>query len=136
MELSIYALATFLMGGLMFLFALPMLFASDWFRKELMATAKEKPGLHGLQLYSTLMVFYGLWLLSIEYRLGSGMGWYIIIPIIGYLAILKGITFLWAPKYTEKLIKGVYASNAVMMFAGLLALAFGIILWWLTLSVF
>ena len=136
MELSIYALATFLMGGLMFLFALPMLFASDWFRKELMATAKERPGLHGLQLYSTLAVFYGLWLLSIEYRLGSGMGWYIIIPIVGYLSILKGITFLWAPKYTEKLIKGIYASNAVMMFAGLLALAFGIILWWLTLSVF
>jgi len=136
MELSIYALATFLTGGLMFLFAFPMLFASDWFKKELMATVKEKPGLHGLQLYSTLMVFFGLWLLSIEYRLSNGMGWYIIIPILGYLTILKGITFLWAPKWMENFSSNIYNSNATMMFSGLVALAFGIILWWLTFSVF
>lgn len=136
MELSTYALATFLLGGLMFLFALPMLFASNWFRKELMATAKEKPGLHGLQLYSTLVVIFGLWLLSIEYRLSSGMGWYIIIPILGYISILKGVVFLWAPKHTEKLIRGVYTSNAVMVLAGILALVMGILLWWLTFSVF
>lgn len=136
MELSIYALATFLMGGLVFLFALPMLFASNWFKKELMATVKEKPGLHGLQLYSTLMVILGLWLLSIEYRLSGGMGWYIIIPIFGYLTILKGVTFLWAPKWMENFASKIYNSNGMMIFGGLIALAAGIILWWLTFSFF
>ena len=136
MELSIYALATFLMGGLMFLFAFPMLFASNWFKKELMATVKEKPGLHGLQLYSTLMVVFGLWLLSIEYRLSGGMGWYIIIPIFGYAAILKGVMFLWAPKWMENFASKIYNSNAVMMFGGLVALVFAVITWWLTFSVF
>jgi len=136
MGLSIYALATFLIGGLMFLFAMPMLFASNWFKKELIATVKEKPGLHGLQLYSTLMVFLGLWLLSIEYRLSGGMGWYIIIPILGYLTILKGVLFLWAPKWMEDFASKIYSSNTVMIFAGLVALVMGIISWWLTFSVF
>lgn len=136
MGLSIYALATFLMGGLMFLFAMPMLFASNWFKKELIATVKERPGLHGLQLYSTLMVFFGLWLLSIEYRLTGGMGWYILIPIFGYLSILKGILFLWAPKWMEGFTSKIYNSNNVMIFAGLAALVIGIISWWLTFNVF
>jgi len=136
MDLSMYALATFLMGGLMFLFALPMLFASKWFKQELMATVKDKPGLHGLQLYSTLVVVFGLWMLSIEYRLTGDMGWYIIIPILGYISILKGITILWAPKWMEGFASKAYSSNSAMMLGGLFALIFGIILWWLTFSVF
>ena len=136
MELSIYALATFLMGGLMFLFAMPMLFASNWFKKELIATVKERPGLHGLQLYSTLMVFFGLWLLSIEYRLTGGMGWYILIPILGYLTILKGVLFLWAPKWMEGFVGGIYKSSTIMAFAGIFALVFGVLMWWLTFSLF
>ncbi len=135
MELTTPALVTFLAGGLMFLFGLPMLFSAKWFKKELVATIQEKPGLGGIQLYAVIMVIWGLWIITVENRLASGMGWSIVVPILGYLVILKGATILWVPKWMEGFAKSVYSSNGVMAFGGIAALAAGALMWWLTFSV-
>lgn len=136
MDLTSFGLVTFLVGGTMFLFGLPMIFATEWFLKELQETAKEKPGLSGFQLFGVPLFVLGLWILSIEYRLGSGMGWSIIIPILGYSAVLKGIFALWAPNFFEDMVKRFYSNSSSMILVGIIAMAMGALMWWLTFSVF
>jgi hypothetical protein len=136
MELTTFGLIAFLSGGLMLLMAVPMIFASEWFRKELMSTVKEKPGLAGMQLYSMIVFVFGLWVLSVECRLMSGMGWYIVVPILGYIYALKGIFGFLAPGWVEHQAERMYGKGPGIAAAGVLALAMGILLLWLAFSVF
>src|SRR4030042_1255199 len=98
MELTTFGLIAWLLGGWMFLYGLPAVFASGWFRREIVATTKERPGLAGLQLFSILLLLFGLWILSVEYRVDTNAGWAVLIPIVGYLSVLKGMLLMWAPK--------------------------------------
>lgn len=135
MGFTIFGLIAWLVGGWMFLYGLPMVFASKWFYKELAATTKEKPGLAGLQLHSSIMVLFGLWVLSVEYRLAGSMGWAILIPIIGYLIVLKGALALWAPGWVEDIFRKFYKTESVMTLWGVVVLAVGVLFWWLAFAV-
>lgn len=136
MELTTFGLITFLCGGMMFLLALPMIFANKWFHKEMLATLKEKAGLGTLQILGLIMAVFGLWILSVEYVLASGMGWDIVIPILGYVFVIKGALVLWSPNMIEDLGKQYYGSSSNMVLIGIFALAMGVLMWWLTFSVF
>lgn len=136
MELSAFGLITFLVGGMMFLFGLPMIFANRWFHREILSTIKEKSGLGSLQILSLIMAIFGLWILSVEYRLSSDMGWNIVIPILGYLTLIKGTLILWSPKFIEQLGKRYYNTMSNMTLAGIFVTAVGALMWWLTFSVY
>ena len=134
MELTTFSLIAFLFGGWTLLYGVPALFAPKWFTKEILVTTKEKPGLGGWQLHATIIALFGLWILSVEYRLDTTMGWGIIIPIMGYLTVLKGAIGFWAPKWTESMVKQFYGSGLGMI--GIVWLAFTVFMWWLAFSVF
>jgi len=135
MDLSLYGLIAFLMGGVILSFALPMLVAPQMIRREVLnAVTKETPGF-GHLAFVFLTVIFGLWILSIEYRLSTDMGWNIVIPILGYLSVLKGIIALWWPKWMKELVRDVYKEGTMAAW-GILAIAFGIFMWWLAFSVY
>lgn len=133
MELTMFGLIAFLFGGWSLLYAIPALFAPAWFTKEVLVTTQEKPGLGGWQLHATIIALFGLWILSVEYRLDTSLGWGILIPIFGYLTVLKGVLGMWAPKWTEGLVKRFYGTGIGM--AGVLWLAATVFFWWLAFGV-
>jgi len=134
MELTTFSLIALLFGAWTFLYAIPAIFAPRWFEKEIIMTVKEKPGLDGWQLHSTIIALFGVWVLSVEYRLDSSLGWGIVIPILGYLTVFKGILGMWAPKFSENLVKKFY--TAAILSRGIIWLAMTVFMWWLAFSVF
>lgn len=133
MEFTTFGLIALLFGAWTFLYAIPAIFAPKWFNKEIMMTVKEKPGLGGWQLHSTIIALFGVWILSVEYRLDSSLGWGIVIPILGYFTILKGVVGMWAPKFSENLVKIFYGTGIGMI--GIVWLAMTVFMWWLAFSV-
>ena len=133
MELTTFSLIALLFGVWTFLYAMPAIFASKWFSKEIIMTIKEKPGLDGWQLHSTIIALFGVWILSVEYRLDSNLGWGIVIPILGYLTVLKGIAGMWAPKFNENMVKRFYGNGVGMI--GVLWFAVSVFMLWLAFSV-
>lgn len=134
MDLSLYGFIAFLTGGVILAFALPMLVAPQMIRREVMNAVKESAG-YGHLAFVFVMVAFGLWILSIEYRLGSSMGWNIIIPIIGYLSVIKGVTALWWPKWFKETVNDLYKENTMAAW-GIVSVAIGIFFWWLAFSVY
>ncbi len=133
MELTTFGLIAFLFGGWSLMYGIPAIFAPRWFQKEILVTTQEKPGLAGWQLHSTIIAIFGLWILSVEYRLDTALGWGILIPIFGYLTVLKGALGMWAPKWTEVLVKRFYGTGIGMI--GILWIVMGIFMWWLAFSI-
>lgn len=133
MELTTPALIALLFGAWTFLYAMPAIFASRWFEKEIIMTIKERPGLSGWQLHSTIIALFGVWILSTGYLLDSSMGWGIIIPIMGYALVFKGILGMWAPKFIEGLVKKFYTAHTSLI--GIVWLAFTVLMWWLAFNI-
>ncbi|MBT3864478.1 hypothetical protein HOE67_04450 [Candidatus Peregrinibacteria bacterium] len=73
----------------------------------------------------------GLWILTISFLFLSVHwkltgGWYIIIPIIGWLALIKGCIYIWFPKTIQKIAKKVWLKSenktGILAFIDLLAI--------------
>jgi hypothetical protein len=76
--------------------------------------------------------FYGFMGLVIGYLLvtftGNTDGWFIIIPIFGWLGLIKGALYLLAPKMLLNFGKAFTKKKEYLMFMGMFVTIFGIIL--------
>jgi uncharacterized protein YjeT (DUF2065 family) len=75
---------------------------------------------------------YGLLGLTIGYLLimftGNTNGWFILIPVFGWLGFIKGILFFLAPKFLMNSAKMFIKKKENLMFIGLFVVLFGIVL--------
>lgn len=76
--------------------------------------------------------FYGFLGLLMGYLLitftGKTDGWFILIPIFGWLALIKGILFFLAPKALMSFAKAFTKKKEYLMFMGIFVIIFGIII--------
>jgi hypothetical protein len=75
-----------------------------------------------LRLLSMILFIMSFLFLSVHWKFNGG--WFIVIPIIGWLTLVKALTYLWFPEHIYKLAKKVYLKSentaSLLAFIGLL----------------
>jgi len=99
-----------------------MLIPAILFTKEFQkATKKMMADENMVRMSGIISLIFAFLFLSVHWKFTGG--WFIVIPIIGWLAFLKGVIRLWSPKFakksTDKFMKSETAVG-LMAFLGLL----------------
>jgi len=98
---------------------LPAIVSPKKWQKEIKKIISEESLLRLLALFLLLFSFL---FLSLHWKLNGG--WLIIIPIIGWLTLIKALTFLWFPEFIYKKTKNLFlkseVATSIIAFVGLL----------------
>jgi len=82
-----------------------------------------------------IMIFSFLFL-SVHWKFNGG--WFILIPIIGWLTLVKALVYLWFPKFVYRMAKKYYlkSENTLTLLAFLMLLVFSIGLTYVALYIY
>jgi hypothetical protein len=99
-----------------------MLIPAILFTKEFQKATKKMMGDENMvRMGGLISLVFAFLFLSVHWKFTGE--WFIIIPIIGWLAFIKGVIRIWAPKFVKKATDKFMKSEAVvglMAFVGLL----------------
>lgn len=103
---------------LMAVILIPAILFTKEFQKIIKDMTSDTKTVRMMGMFSILISFL---FLSVHWKFTGG--WFIIIPIMGWLAFLKGVFYLWMPKYEYKITQKFFKSETIiglMAFVGLL----------------
>ena len=121
MELSIWLARV--IGVVYFVVALGILFNGKYYQKVYQDYFKDTSvvilgGLSALAIGMAMVLAHNYWVAS----------WEVILTLFGWAALLKGILFLLLPEQMKSLVKSMFKGMGIMWFAGIGALALGVVL--------
>jgi len=101
-----------------------ILYPKKW--QKVMKKALKEESLVRLSAFVTFIISFLF--LSVHWKFNGG--WFMIIPIIGWLTLLKGFMLLWFPGSIYKMAKKVYlkseTATTLMAFIGLIVFSIGL----------
>lgn len=103
-QLLLYGLAV-----LCLVICLPGLVNPKRYRKEMIRMAKDETT---VRIYGMFALVIGFLFLSVQWKFDNGKNWMMIIPIIGWLSILKGIVYNWSPEFVKHKIKMFFGDDS------------------------
>ena len=113
----------FVFAGLMVAIGAAMILRAKTVGKILSELTEEPEDMFGFGIW-TLIV--GLVVLGIAGRSVTWEGTLWIAPLLGWVAVIKGALLILMPDLFKPIIKPFYKSSGFMMFAGIVALAIGV----------
>lgn len=81
---------------------MPALLNTEKYKKAMKELTGEK---NLIRIMGLLMLILSFIYLSVHWKFTGG--WFILIPILGWGTLLKGITWIWHPEFVSKMIKKV-----------------------------
>jgi hypothetical protein len=114
-------------GGLLIVMGLALLLRGTYMGKILAHMAEEPSELFSFGVLTTIMglVVLGIAGFSITW---TGTLW--LLPLLGWLSLLKGVILTLFPDVFKPLYKSFYKSGGMIMFAGLVAVVIGAWILW------
>ena len=103
---------------LMAVMLIPAILFTKQFQKIMKDMHSDEKTVRMTGMFSLLISFL---FLSVHWKFTGG--WFIVIPIIGWLSFVKGVLRLWMPKYVNKMTQKFFKSETtvgLMAFVGLL----------------
>jgi len=97
---------------------IPAILFTKQFQKIMKDMHSDEKTVRMTGMFSLLISFL---FLSVHWKFTGG--WFIVIPIIGWLSFVKGVLRLWMPKYVNKMTQKFFKSETtvgLMAFVGLL----------------
>lgn len=106
------------MAVLLAVIMIPAILNTKKWQKAMKKTASDEVSIRILSFFTLLVSFL---FLSVHWKLTGG--WFIIIPIIGWLALIKAVVYLWWPEFVYTMAKKTYLKSegmtALIAFLGL-----------------
>jgi hypothetical protein len=108
------------MAALMVIIFLPALANPKKFRKALKSFVSEKEAVRSTG--GSLIILSAIFL-AVQWKFSKD--WTIIIPIFGWLTLVKGIAYLWSPNLVKKIVKTwkIYNTDGGIAIASIIAMA-------------
>ena len=119
---------TFVYAGLMIVIGLALLLRGSYMGKILAHMADEPSEIFTFGVLTTILGLVVLGVVGFQI-IWTGTLW--LLPLLGWLTLLKGAILVLFPDVAKPLYKPLYKSGGLMMFGGLVAVALG--LWLLSI---
>ncbi|MBL4694268.1 hypothetical protein JKY72_02765 [Candidatus Gracilibacteria bacterium] len=78
-----------------------------------------------LRVSALFMFLLAFILLSIEWNLNA-QGWNVLVPILGWLALVKGLVWFWSPGWVKKMWGDFFKNDNMVVFWALLTTGLGV----------
>ncbi|MDD5605859.1 MAG: hypothetical protein PHR51_00800 [Patescibacteria group bacterium] len=130
--MTTFAIIALIFAGLLIMVGLLLLFRNKDFCKVVadLATSPSQ-----LFTWSLMALILGLVVLGHEYRIALP-NWYWVIPLLGWLSLIKGAWIMLFPDTVKRMIKLYCPPGATTSFFGLISLVIGAGLLWLALAAY
>jgi len=80
-----------------------------------------------LRIIAPFVLLVSFLFLTVHWQFNTGWDWMLIFPLFGWIGVLKGLIFLWFPKFVGKNMKMFFGSKEMMTFWGFLITAIGLL---------
>ncbi|RLC37524.1 hypothetical protein DRH29_01495 [candidate division Kazan bacterium] len=130
--MSFFAIVALIMAAWMILLGIPLMFNSKDIHAILDGFAKPTGSLLSLAF---ITIAFSVIILGVEYRLLAN-NWMWVIPLVGWLGLVKGAFIILFPESMRNLIKKFYKPGTNNMICGLITALLGVFFLWLAFSVY
>jgi hypothetical protein len=130
--MSFFAIIALIMGAWTLLIGIPLMMNNKSLHAMLDDMAKPGSGMLSMML---MTIAFGVIILSQEYRL-MGENWMWVVPLIGWLSLIKGVFFIFSPNTVKYMVKNWYNPGTTNMIWGLIIVLLGAFFLWLAFNVY
>ncbi|MBI4231991.1 hypothetical protein HY605_02060 [Candidatus Peregrinibacteria bacterium] len=119
------------MAFLCLMFCLPALVNPKRYRKTLIDMAKDEKI---VRLYGSIILLMGFFFLSVQWRFENVRDWMVIIPVIGWLSIVKGVVYTWFPEFVERKVKIFFGDDSKVTLWAVVGIILAVLLTYVTMN--